>query len=80
MEEREKWHANNKNKGYSKIHIAVYVKTKKILTIKVMNMHVHDDGNVLPELVEENIISSDSMTTTIGKLFCDDGPYESNDL
>jgi hypothetical protein len=56
------------------------VKTKKILTIKVTDKHVHDNSNVLPELVEGNIISSDSMTTTIGKLFCDDGSYESNDL
>ena len=56
------------------------MKTKKILTIKVTDKHVHDNSNVLPELVEGNIISFDSMTTTIGKLFCDDGSYESNDL
>ena len=31
---REKWHIKNK-KGYLKIHIAVNVKTKKILSMKV---------------------------------------------
>ena len=55
---REKWHV--KKKGYLKIHVAVNVKTKKILSMKVTDEHVHD-GKVLPELVE-NIIKSDSMT------------------
>ncbi len=59
-------------KGYLKIHIAVNVKTKKILSMKVTDEHVHD-SKVLPELVEE-IIKSDS-TTTIGKLFAD-GPMK----
>ena len=66
-------------KGYLKIHIAVDVKTKKILSMKVTDEHVHD-SKVLPELVE-NIIKSDSMTTAvIGKLFADDGAYEGNDI
>ena len=65
---REKWHIKNK-KGYLKIHVAVNVKTKKILSIKVTDEHVHD-SKALPKLVE-NIIKSDSITTTaIGKLFC----------
>jgi hypothetical protein len=38
---RDKWHIKNK-KGYLKIHIAVDVKTKKILSIKVIDEHVHD--------------------------------------
>ena len=49
-----------KKKGYLKIHIAVNVKSKKILSMKVTDEHVHD-GKVLPELVE-NIIKSNSMT------------------
>ena len=66
---REKWHIKNK-KGYLKIHVAVNVKSKKILSIKVTDEHVHD-SKALPELVE-NIIKSDSVTTTaIGKLFAD---------
>ena len=62
---RDKWHIKNK-KGYLKIHIAVNVKTKKILSMKVTDEHVHD-SKALPELVE-NIIKSDNIVT-IGKLF-----------
>ena len=71
---REKWHI--KKKGYLKIHVAVNVKTKKILSMKVTDEHAHD-SKMLPELVE-NIIESDSITT-IGKLFSD-GAYEGNDV
>ncbi len=54
-------------------------KTKKILSMKVTDEHVHD-SKVLPELVE-NIIKSDNMTAAaaIGKLF-GDGAYEGNDI
>ena len=56
---KDKWNVNKK--GYLKIHIAVDVKTKKILSmIKVTDEHVHD-SKVLPELVD-NIIKSDSIT------------------
>jgi IS5 family transposase len=73
---RDKWHIKNK-KGYLKIHIAVNVKTKKILSMKVTDdEHVHD-SKALPELVE-NIIESDSVTA-IGKLFAD-GAYEGNEV
>jgi hypothetical protein len=75
---RDKWKVSKK--GYLKIHIAVNVKTKKILSMKVtIDEHVHD-SKVLPELVE-NIIKSDDMTTTtvIGKLFAD-GAYEGNEI
>jgi hypothetical protein len=56
------------------------VKTKKILSMKVTDEHVHD-SKMLPELVE-NIIKSEDMstTTTPGKLFGDDGAYEDNDI
>ncbi len=72
---RDKWHIKNK-KGYLKIHVAVNVKTKKILSIKVTDEHVHD-SKALPELID-NIIESDSVTS-IGKLFAD-GAYDSNDV
>ncbi|HEY6537302.1 MAG TPA: transposase, partial [Candidatus Nitrosocosmicus sp.] len=72
---RDKLHVKNK-KGYLKIHIAVNVKTKKILSIKVTDEHVHD-SKALPELVE-NIIKSNNMVT-IGKLF-GDGAYDNNDI
>ncbi len=70
-------------KGYLKIHIvAVNVKTKKKILLSIMkevtdDEHVHYDSSSkeLPELVD-NIIKSDSMTTTtttIDKLFADGG-------
>jgi hypothetical protein len=69
---REKWDV--RKKGYLKIHVAVNIKTKKILSIKVTDEHVHD-SKALPELVE-NIIKSNKI---IGKLF-GDGAYEGNDI
>ena len=79
---REKWHIKNK-KGYLKIHVAVNVKTaRKSLSIKVTDEACpYDSKKALPELVE-NIIKSDSDTTTttaIGKLFAD-GAYDGNDV
>ncbi len=74
---KDKW--NVKKKGYLKIHIAVDIKTKKILSIKVTaDEHVHD-SKALPELVD-NIARSDNVTTAIGKLFADDGAYDGNDI
>ena len=55
---------NNNKKGYLKIHVAVNVKTKKILSMKVTDEHVHD-SKALPELVDK-VIKSDNMVT-IGK-------------
>ena len=75
---KDKW--NVRTKGYLKIHIAIDVKTKKILSMKVTDEHVHDSKE-LPELVD-NVIKSDDMTTTttaIGKLFAD-GAYEGNEI
>ncbi len=69
---RDKWNVR-KRKGYLKIHVAINVKTKKILSIKVTDEHVHD-SKALPELVE-NIIKSDNVTVAIGKLFAD-GAYD----
>jgi hypothetical protein len=70
---REKW--NVRKKGYLKIHVVVDIKSKKILSMKVTDEHIHD-SNVLPELVE-NIIKSNSVT--VGKLFAD-GAYDNNDI
>ena len=55
---KEKW--NVRTKGYLKIHIAVDVKTKEILSIKVTDEHAHD-SKMLPELVDE-IIDSDNRS------------------
>ena len=53
------------------------MKTKKILSIKVTDEHVHD-SKALPELVDD-IIKSDNVTVAIGKLF-GDGAYEGSDI
>jgi hypothetical protein len=73
---RDKWHIKNK-KGYLKIHVAVNLKTKKILSMKVTDdEHVHD-SKALPELVDETIKSNKNIT--LGKLIAD-GAYEGNDI
>jgi hypothetical protein len=56
-----------------KIHIAVDIKSKKILSMKVTDEHVHD-SKMLPKLVQ-NIIKSNSAAAI--KLFAD-GAYDSN--
>ena len=68
---RDKWGIR---KGYLKIHIAVNIKSKKILSMKVTDEHVHD-SKVLPELVQ-NIIKSNNVTAS--KLFADGSAYDSN--
>ena len=73
--------SKKRKKDYLKIHIvAVNVKTKKILSMKVtatmsMFMTAKRYQNWL-----NDILKSDSMitTTTIGKLFGDYGTYEGN--
>ena len=72
---RDKWHTSKNNKKrYLKIHVAVNVKTKKILSMKVTDEHVHD-SKVLSELID-NVIESDKQIT-IGNLF-PDGAYDGN--
>jgi hypothetical protein len=68
-----KW--NIHRKGYLKIHIAVDIKTKKILSMNVTDEHV-PDGRVLPQLVEEVVKLKGNM---INKLLAD-GAYDSNDI
>nr|WP_255437881.1 hypothetical protein [Candidatus Nitrosocosmicus sp. SS] len=38
----EKWKVQNRKKGYQKIHIALNIKTKEILTLEVKDEKVHD--------------------------------------
>jgi hypothetical protein len=69
---QDKWQV--KKKGYLKIHITVDVKSKKILSMKVTDEHVHD-SKALPELVND-IVKSNKI---IGKLFADVA-YEGNNI
>jgi Transposase DDE domain len=62
---QDKWNVKNNKKGYLKIHIAVNIKSKKILSIRVTDEHVHD-SKALPELVDD-VIKSDNIMA-IGKL------------
>jgi hypothetical protein len=72
---QDKW--NVRTKGYLKIHIAVNLKTKEILSMKVTDEHVHDSKE-LPGLIE-NIIKSNNNMIPIGKLFAD-GAYDGNEI
>ena len=56
-----------------KIHIAVDTKSKKILSVKVTDEHVHDSKVLL--ILVDNIIKSKDMR--IDKVFAD-GAYDSN--
>jgi hypothetical protein len=67
---RDEW---NIRKGYLKIHVAVNIKSKKILSLNVTDEHVHD-GKVLPKLVES---IAKSKNITVGKIITD-GSYDSN--
>jgi DDE family transposase len=67
---RDKW---NIRKGYLKIHVAVDTKSKKILSVKVTDEHIHD-SKMLPKLVEG---AKKSNHISIGKVFAD-GAYDSN--
>ena len=67
---RHKW---NVKRGYLKIHIAVDIKKKRILSLQVTSEKVHD-GKVLPELVEDITIKQNKeIDMTIA-----DGAYDSN--
>ena len=46
---RHKWHVR---KGYLKIHVAVDIKNKKIISLEVTSEEVHDDGMMLSKLVD----------------------------
>jgi hypothetical protein len=74
---KDKWNVKNK-KGCLKTHIAINIKTKEILSMKVTDDEYVHDNKALPGLVE-NIVKSDRKLT-IGKLFGDDGAYEGNEI
>lgn len=69
---RHKW---NIKRGYLKIHVAVDIKRKKILSLHVTSEQVHD-GKVLPELVDDITIKQNKM---IGTAIMD-GSYDNNNI
>ena len=70
----EKWNVQNK-KGYLKIHVAVDIKSKKILSMEVTDEHVHD-SKMLPQLVDEAVkLNGDVIDKVLAY-----GAYDSNDI
>src|SRR3954453_17420021 len=67
---RDKWHVR---KGYLKIHIAVDIKKKRILSLEVTSEEVHDDGKVLKKLVD-----SASENNNLKGILADGMYYDSN--
>jgi IS5 family transposase len=65
---RHKWHIR---KGYLKIHVAVDIKKKKILSLEVTSEEVHD-GKMLSNLVDN------TMKKNTVKRVLADGSYDSN--
>jgi hypothetical protein len=77
---REKWNNNNndnndkKRRGFIKIHVAVNVRTKKILSMEVTKEDVYD-GKMLKKVVD-NVVSENN---DVKKILADDGAYDSKD-
>ena len=72
---RGEWirHTWNIKRGYLKIHVAVDIKKKRILSLHVTSEQVHD-GKVLSKLVDDIVIKQNKVIdTAIG-----DGAYDSN--
>ena len=63
----------SKKRGYLKIHIAVDIKKKRILSLDVTSEQVHD-GKILPELVDDITIKQNKVVETAIM----DGAYDSN--
>jgi len=70
----KKW-KNQNRKGYLKIHVAVDIKSKEILSMEVTDEHVHDN-KVLPKLVDN--VSNDDGFAVVGRVL-GDGAYDSDD-
>jgi IS5 family transposase len=68
---RHKWHVR---KGYLKIHVAVDIKNKKIISVEVTSEEVHHDGMMLSKLVDNASSSGDNHVKGV----LADGMYDSN--
>ena len=76
MDEQKMESTRKTKKRLLKIHVAVDIKSKKILSIEVTDERKHD-SKMLPKLVED-ILSSDS-SSMIDKILAY-GAYDSNDI
>lgn len=66
---RHKWHVR---KGYLKIHVAVDIKKKRILSLEVTSEEVHD-GKMLSKLVDNASSGGNHVKGVLA-----DGMYDSN--
>ncbi len=70
----EKWNMHNRKKGYLKIHVAVNIKTKEILALKVTDEKVHD-SRMLRKLVNHHVLDiSDKKIESV----LADGAHDTN--
>jgi IS5 family transposase len=69
---RHKW---NVKRGYLKIHVAVDIKRKRILSLNITSEQVHD-GKVLSKLVVDNITIKQNKVIETAIM---DGSYDSNE-
>ena len=68
---QDKWNLKNK-KGYLKIHVAVNIKTKEIITLEVTDEKVHD-GKVMKNLIVQVLNNNHNIKI---KSFLGDGAYD----
>ncbi len=68
----DKWNKKRIRKGSIKIHVAVNIKTKKIVSMEVTKENVHD-GKILKELVH-NVSNNNNIQKVLA-----DGAYDSKD-
>ena len=73
---QDKWNVKNK-KGYLKIHVAVDITRKRILSLEVTSEEVHD-GKMLSKLVDNASSSSAADEGNHVKGVLADGMYDSN--
>jgi DDE family transposase len=64
---RHKWHVR---KGYLKIHVAVDIKKKRILSLEVTSEEVHDDGMMLSKLMD-NASENNNLKGVLADGMCD---------
>jgi len=69
----DKWKNKRKRKGFIKIHVAINIKTKKIVSMEVTKENVHD-GKMLKKLVDDVISKNNSIKKILA-----DGAYDSKD-
>ena len=72
---RGEWirHKRKVKRGYLKIHIAVDIKRKRILSLDVTSEQVHD-SQVLPVLIDDITIKQNKIVNTV----ITDGAYDNN--